>query len=313
MRLDSRFLGWGVFFIVAGGLAFAVRSGYVTPDLASQLWRLWPLVLIGFGVGILLGRTSLAWLGGLIVAATFGLIVGGALAGGLDRVGCTGSASGSGTTVGGQLNDGASVSIESACGPVTVTSAAGSAWSLTYRGDPPPVVEQAPDRLRIASPQSTFLHQASWDISLPADPGLRLQLTASAGSAHVSLPNAHLSSFDGTFNAGSFDVDLSGATLGALTATFNAGSGTLRLPTGAFNGDVGLNAGSLTVCVAPDAGLRVRANGALSSTDFSAAGMSRSTSGEWLSPGVDSATSVIRLTIQANAASVTLRRDGGCS
>jgi hypothetical protein len=313
MRLDTRFLGWGVFFIVAGGLALAVRSGYLAPDVASQLWRLWPLVLVGFGVGVLLGRTQLAWLGGLVVAATFGLIVGGALAGGLDRVGCTGSGGGAGSTVGGQLADGASVSIESACGDLTISSAAGSAWSLTYRGDPAPTVEQAPDRLRISSPPTSFLRQSGWDITLPSDPHLNLDVTASAGGRRVSLPNTHLSSFHGTFNAGSFDVDLSGATVGGVAMTLNAGSGTLRLPTGTYEGHVQVNAGSLTVCVQPDAGLRIHSGGAISSTDFSGSGLTRGADDEWLSPGVDTAATVIRLSIDANAASVTLRRDGGCS
>lgn len=312
MRLDTRFLGWGVFFIVAGGLALIVRSGYLTPDVAAQLWRLWPLVLVGFGVGVLLGRTPLAWLGGIIVAATFGLIVGGALSGGLDRIGCTGSGGGSETTVGGQLSDGVSVSIESACGEVTISSAPGAAWSLTYRSDPAPTVDQSASSLRIASPTGSFLRQSGWKLVLPTDPKLSVDVTASAGGRSVNLANAHLTRFQGTFNAGSFDVDLSGATLGALAMTLNAGSGTLRLPTGAFKGDVNVNAGSLTVCVAPDAGLRIRSGGAVSSTDFSSAGLSRGPDGEWVSPGIETAETVMHLTIDANAASVTLRRDGGC-
>lgn len=313
MRLDRRFLGWGVFFIVAGGLALAVRSGYLPADTAGQLWRLWPLVLIGLGVGILLGRTAAAWLGGLIVAATFGLIVGGALAGGLDRVGCSGTASGSGTTVSGQLNDGGTVSLESACGPITVTSAPGSGWTLTYRGDPAPTVEQAPDRLHVASPAGTLLRQSAWDLVVPADPTLGLDVTASAGSARLTLPGAHLSRFDGTFNAGTFDVDLSTATVGGLAMSLNAGTTTLRLPDAALSGNVSVNAGSLHVCAAPQTGLRIRMGGALSSTDFSGQGLVKAADGTWQTEGVDTASSVVQLTIDANAASVTVRRDGGCS
>jgi hypothetical protein len=313
VRLDSRFLGWGVFFIVAGGLALAVRSGVIPPDSIAQLWRLWPLVLVGIGLGILLGRTSLAWLGGIIVAATFGVLVGSALAGGIDRVGCTSGSNAGGTTVSGQLTDGATVTIESACGPVTVSTAAGSGWSLTYRGDPPPVVEQAADHLRVASPRNTFLQQASWDVVLPGDPRLTLAVTASAGTAQVRLSNAHLASFQGTFNAGSYDVDLSGASVGGVSMTVNAGKGTLRLPTAALDGDIAINAGSLTLCVAPDAALRIEAGGALSSTDFSDAGLQKGDDGEWRTPGVDTAAAVIHLSLDANAASVTLRRDGGCA
>jgi len=65
MRVDGRFVGWGLFFIVAGALPLAVQGGYLPSDAASRVWRLWPLILVGLGVGIILGRTPLGWLGSL--------------------------------------------------------------------------------------------------------------------------------------------------------------------------------------------------------------------------------------------------------
>ena len=59
-------------------------------------------------------------------------------------------------------------------------------------------------------------------------------------------------------------------------------------------------------------GLRIVANGALSNTDFSASGLVRSDS-SWESPGYAGAATKTDLTVNANAASLTLRRDGGCS
>jgi hypothetical protein len=73
-----------------------------------------------------------------------------------------------------------------------------------------------------------------------------------------------------------------------------------------------VNAGSLDVCAPEGSGLRILANGALSSTDFSASGLVRSGS-TWESPDYATAETKIDLTVNANAASVTLRREGGCS
>ncbi len=317
MHVDSRFLGWGVFFILAGGLPLAVQSGYLPSDAAGEVWRLWPLILVGIGIGIILGRTALGWLGGLIVAATFGLLVGGALAGGFDRIGCgfdrnDGSASGPGTTVGGELADGATVELEFDCGPLGLNTAATTLWSLTYREDPGPGIEQSPERLRVASPQGGFLGRgSSWELTLPTDRTLSLSVEASAASVRLGLTDARLARFSGAFNAGSFEIDLSGASLADLDVRLNAGSGSLILPSASLGGRIDVNAGSLELCAPGDVGLRIATNGALSSTDFAGSGLVLSGS-TWESPGFATAAARIELTLNANAASVNLRRDGGC-
>ena len=89
MHVRRGLLGWGVFLILAGAIPLAVRAGYLDADQVGRLWSLWPLILIGIGVGLILRRTRLEFLGGLIVAATLGLMVGGLLS-----VGSTGFAGG---------------------------------------------------------------------------------------------------------------------------------------------------------------------------------------------------------------------------
>ena len=76
MHIRRGFLGWGVFLILAGAVPLAVRSGYLSEDQVGRLWTLWPLILVGIGVGLILSRTRFDFLGGIIVAATFGLMVG---------------------------------------------------------------------------------------------------------------------------------------------------------------------------------------------------------------------------------------------
>jgi hypothetical protein len=319
MRIERRFLGWGVFFIVAGAVALAVRGGYLSADQASQVWRLWPLLLVGLGVAIILGRSSLGWLGGLIIAATFGLLVGSALVGGVGQVGCgldlddRSAAGDAEASLGGDLGEGATIEVKRDCGALQVTTGPVGGWSLAYPQDRPPRVEESEGGVKLSPGEgSIFGARSDWRLTLPADRTLALQVEANAGSADLVLTNAHLSHFSGTFNAGSFRVDLSGATLGGIDLRVNAGSGTAILPAGTFGGRIDVNAGSLNVCAPDGTGLRITTNGTLASNDFASSGLVL-TGSTWESPGYASAATKIDLTLNANAASLALRGDGGCS
>lgn len=319
MRVERGFLNWGVFLILTGLVPLAGERGYLAPATIDELWRLWPFILVGIGLGAIVGRTALGWVGGLIVATTFGLLAGAALAGGIGPATCAlgyGTAGGGQTTtIGGDLQDGATVELDFDCGPLTVSTAPGAAWTLSYREKPgsAPRVDEAPDRLHIASPEGGFPgRNSNWAVSLPTGRTLSLEIKANASSADLALRDTPLSRVDGTFNAGSFRLDLSRTSLGGLGLRLNAGSGSLTLPASTFDGRIEINAGSLEVCVPADVGLRIDTGGALSSTDFAESGLILSGS-TWRSPGYAGATTHIDLTITANAASVTLRRDGGCS
>jgi hypothetical protein len=159
---------------------------------------------------------------------------------------------------------------------------------------------------------SIFGASSDWRLTLPAKRTLALQVEANAGSADLVLTKARLSHFTGTFNAGSFRLDLTGGTLGGIDLRMNAGSGTAILPAATFSGRIDVNAGSLTLCAPGATGLRITSNGTLSSNDFASSGMVL-TGSTWESSGYAAAGTKIDLTVNANAASVTLRRDGGCS
>ena len=85
MRLDPRFLNWGVFFILLGAIPLAVSQGWIPASAIDNAWRFWPLILIGIGIGLLLRRTAFHFVGGLLVAATFGLMLGSVLAGSVNN------------------------------------------------------------------------------------------------------------------------------------------------------------------------------------------------------------------------------------
>ncbi len=86
MHIRRGYLGWGVFLILTGAVPLLVRSGYLSEDQVDRLWTLWPLILIGIGVGLILSRTRFDFFGGLIVAATLGLMLGGLLSQGINVV-----------------------------------------------------------------------------------------------------------------------------------------------------------------------------------------------------------------------------------
>jgi len=60
VRIDRRLLGWGVFFVLLGGIPLLVQSGVLDPGLLAGAWHLWPLVIVGLGLGLILGRTPFA-------------------------------------------------------------------------------------------------------------------------------------------------------------------------------------------------------------------------------------------------------------
>ena len=47
MRFVSRLTGFGLFFIVFGGVLLAARQGWIAPDALVRAWQLWPLLLVG--------------------------------------------------------------------------------------------------------------------------------------------------------------------------------------------------------------------------------------------------------------------------
>ena len=87
MRIHRDLAGWGVFFVVAGGVPLAVQTGMLDPAVLDRWWSFWPLILVGIGLGLIFTRTSLEMLGGLIVSGTLGLLAAGILTGGFGGIG----------------------------------------------------------------------------------------------------------------------------------------------------------------------------------------------------------------------------------
>jgi hypothetical protein len=323
IRFDRHLLGWGVFFIALGFSALAVRSGAVPAGLPS--WDLWPLLLIGWGLALVLRRTPGAALGGLLVAATFGAMIGGFVGAGFD-VGRLGalcgqpggpgglSVSRSGAFTGAR----AAVDLELRCAELTVVGIPGSTWAVsgTAPSDRPPTIEAAGDRLTVRSGSGAggwpFGGAERWRVELPTAVPLDLSLTVDAGSAEVEAGAADLGAASVTLNAGTAVLDLSAARIGSISGTVNAGSLVVRLPADDLTGNLTVNAGSIAVCVPAGVGLRITtADNPLGRYDVAAAGLVRS-GNVWTNAADATATTRIELTAIANAGSIALNPEASC-
>ena len=285
------------------------------------------MILIGLGVGLLLARTRFEFVGGLIVAATFGLIVGGLLSGGFNGVtaGACGSSQGASpfpTEIGALAAGAASIEIEARLrrcrhrhggGRPPGTSAARAATAVGPRSrprsdrpddrhrtnggglfgilvDPVELAGHAPDRTRSSDLRTRCQRRD----------GRRRLAARAIGLVEVGL------------NAGSATVDL-GRRAGdrELQMELNAGSRPAsRCPNLSMTGTIQANAGSVRLCVPAGVGLRIETGGSVAASyDFHDLVQDGSV---WTSPGYDDAPVRIDLRTDGTAASFTLDPEGGC-
>lgn len=318
MRVDRGRLNWGVFFIVLGAVPLAYHAGAVSSSVLVDAWRLWPLVLVGIGLGFVLSRTPAFFIGGTIVAVCLGLVFGSALAVG-PNIGC-GYEGGNPRTVSqsGAFGGTSSVDLNLQCGNATVTTSGDSQWHVdaTNSAGKTTQVSSTSSWLRVSSAAADgwgfSRGKDDWRVALPSGSPINLTSTLDAGDARFNLASADVASARFNLNLGSLHVDLSGAKVGTLSVSTNLGSAFVILDGSSdLTADMRTNLGSLEVCVPAGLGVRVTASDSLSSSDFGGAGLVR-VGGIWQTPGYDDATHKANLTVETSLGSLKLRSAGGC-
>ena len=331
MSVDRRLLNWGVFLVFLGGIPLAVAQGWIPSSVVSNAWELWPFILIGAGVGLILSRTPLRALGGLIVAATIGAILGAMLAVGfggfsVSGIGCSGAEPGApqilqeSGTFGGDGGTGRIV-LDANCASVQVTTEAGAGWTVAVDGteNARPAVSRAADMVTVRSPETPVVfpfstQRSTWRVALGTDPGLDLVLDVNAGDASVDLASARLSRLSFNGNAvGDTRLDLSGATVEQLEVEVNAADIAIQLPeTASLTGSVQGNAASVDLCAPAGVGLRFVVDDNITASDnYDEQGLVRNGSA-WETPGYADATTKIALRTFGSAVRFTLNPEGGC-
>jgi hypothetical protein len=329
MSVDRGLLNWGIFLVLLGGIPLAVAQGWIPRDVVEHAWELWPLILIGAGVGLILRATPFRALGGIIVSATLGIMLGSLLAVGFGgfsfgNLGCGAADPGAPQLVArsGSFSGGtATVRLKASCATVTVATTPGAAWTVDVNGTEnarPAIVESA-DELVVRSPDGSVVfpfsaRRASWAVSLGTDPRLDLGLELDAGGASVNLAGATLTHLAVDGNAiGDTRLDLEEANVEQLDVTVNAASIAIALPSGAdMRGRVEGNAASVKLCAAAGVGLRLLVDDNITATDnYAAAGLVQSGS-TWQTPDYATASTQIELATVGSAVSYVLNPEDGC-
>jgi hypothetical protein len=309
---------------VLGLTALLLRQGILPAELARRAWELWPLILVGIGVGLLFRRTSLEPLGGVIVAATFGLLLGAGIGTGIFGFGPFGGcASPSGgikafPPMSGTLQGDGQVTIEANCADLDLRPASGSGYQIAGEDDDGrgPTVDASGGKLQVRPPDGgPFLGGArdAWRIALGTDPTVRLDLSANAGTVKADLASMRVPQLTLSVNAGEATVDMGTvAAASALTASTNAGTLRITLPPKDMRGSLSANAGTIFVCAPSGVGLRFRVDDNITAHyDFSRRGLQK-VGDAWQS--ADFATAEVRIEFEAsaNAGGITLDPAGGC-
>lgn len=319
MRVNRRFLYWGVFLVSIGGVLVAADLVPVDSATITDALRLWPLALVAIGLGLVLRRTRFSLPGGMLAAAVPGLVLGGAFAVAPRlAIDCgAGAAASTIATQDGTFEGPARVSVATGCGVLVVDTAPGNGWVLesgNTRGRTP-AIEASRRSLSIdAGAQGGWrLFDAGrddWHLTLPASEIDGLSLTVNAGEGRIDLADTSIGRLEVTTNAARTSVDLSGASLANLSGTVNAGTLSFRLPaTADVVGSIEVNAGQLQVCVPSELGISVHQRGALSGVSVNGL---HQTGTDWQSPSYASAAHHADLNVSANLGSVEINPIGGC-
>lgn len=329
MRVNRSLLNWGVFLIALGGVPLAVQQGWADASIAGDLWRLWPLILVGIGLGLIMRWTPLAWFGGALVAGTFGLIFGALIAGGVSGISSACVGIGNGDSVTTEDGDLAStvdfrVAIDLSCGELQVSRASGATWDVSAVHDPaePPVIAGTRTDLSMSQAEDGgdffVLGQQSrneWNVELPATAAITLETTLNAAEAVIDLGSGPVAEVNATFNATDTTLDMGGVTTPAparLDLTFNASSGALSLPQGTVVGAIILNASSLELCVPETVEVRLSLEATLASDDLADSGLLK-IGNSWETQGFATAAERIDLSLDSTVSSISMERPEVCS
>lgn len=328
--VNRKLMYWGVFLVAAGGVLLVAQSA-AGAQAIEELLRMWPLLVIGLGAGLLLrysriARVSLA--GGLIAAAVPGLALGALVAEAPDArdfsMDCRIADMVDYDTREGSFTGSGAVDVTLDCGDVTITTSPGRGWQVQTgsTGGPAPIIEATADRLSVESARLPG-HFAGWGdgwfgtrggdsfrISIPREALVDLRSVVNAGRGEYDLVDGRFGDVRLDVNAGEARVDLTGATVAHLAMDLNAASATVRLPaTGDLEAEFDVNAAALVICTPEDLGLRIHEDATLSSSTYN--GLIRS-GNAWQSPDYSSASFHADVTVSANVGSVDVNPEGGC-
>jgi len=319
MRVNHRFLYWGIFFVAIGVILVASDLRAVDTPTLTDVLRLWPLALVAIGLSIVLRRTRLSLPGLMLAAAVPGLVVGGALAVAPRFIGDCGARGepASVASTQGTFDGPATVNVRSGCGSLNVKTSPGNGWQFDAGNTAgrTPKIDSSPQSLSIDAngdkgPDFLDAGRDAWNLTLPTSELDSVSLVVNAGRGQVALSGAVINRLALTANAAEMLVDASAASVANLSAAINAGSLSIHLPADSdVVGSLRVGAGQLQICSPPGLGLRVTSKGTAEMVRVD--GLQQHAS-EWQSPDYASATHRADLSVNVNFGVVEINPIGGC-
>lgn len=319
MQVNRGLVFWGVGLVTAGAVALAIQYDLIDAAVARDAWRFWPVVLIVAGLAVIAARTPFA-----LVATLVAGLVAGALAGTL----VAGVPEGLNLACGGEIDDRASaegafggeavVELDFNCGDLGVEAGDGEEWAVDagFGDGSEPDISSDNGSLRVDATDGGVIGFANmrqdWQITLPRDVTLAMEVNANAGSSNLALGGMDLSELSVDMNAGDMTVDLAGASAADLLLSANAGSVSLVVDEAtAADGSISVNAGSVELCVAAGTAIEITLidSNITFSHNLDDSGLDRS--GDTWRSGDGPAD--VTLEIEGNAARFTYNPTGGCS
>ena len=327
MAIHRRFLYAGLFLVAVGGVLVAANITGVNEPWLREALRLWPLVIIAIGLGIVVRRTRFSLPAGVLAAVAPGLLIGGTMVAG-PRAGfeCGHAEAPARTFVregefGGAayVSRSASVSLSAACGSTTITASGGDGWSISAGSTDgrEPEVNSDQRNLEIRSVgrggRQLLLgdRREDWDVRIPTTPLAGLSLTAIGNTMDVALPGTSIDGVVIEADLSTLRLDATGAEIDELGVEVNFGSATILLPaTRQLVGNLEVNGGRLRLCQPLNTAMTV-AFGNAEMGEVTVAGQ-RWTADVWSGGNVLS-NNQIDLTVDATFGSVEINPIGGCS
>jgi hypothetical protein len=318
MRIHRGLLFWGLFLIPLGAFPLLDRANAIDLAGIGQAWRFWPLILVAVGLAILLGRSRASIVATVILALVLGSIAGVTLATGPGWIASAVDCGAERPTDAqldrnGTFTEPAEVNLDLRCGSVDVTTGAGSAWTVhaAYAGATPSV-DSSSSKLEVDVPDNAGAQRQHWTVTAPVDLTGAIEVKANAGMARLQLDGANLARVDAEMNAGDLLIDGGAARIGRLDVQMNAGRARITLDDAvALTGQLSMNAGALELCVPAGSELRLRTNDQVTFVNnLGQRGLIKQ-GDVWRRAGT-AGSPAIELSIEGNAASLTLDPDGGC-
>jgi hypothetical protein len=319
MRVNRRFLYWGILLVAIGGVLVAADVRAVDTATLADALRLWPLAVVAIGLSIVLRKTDFNLPALVFAAAIPGLVVGGALAVGPRFAGDCGARGEpvSAAPAQGTFDGPATVVVRSGCGSINVKTATGNTWRLDAGNTSgrTPKVDSAARSLSIdatSDEESSFLDAGrdAWDLTLPTSDIDSLSLIVTAGHGQIDLAGARVRALALTVNAAEIAVDASAASIDELSTVTNVGSLSMRLPANSdLVGSFRVGAGELQLCAPPGLGLRVTTKGV--ARHVTVADL-HETGSNWENPEFASALHRAYLNVSVSFGTVKINPIGGC-